>query len=113
MHTASMPRSCRSSAMPVWSNVPSGRRTGAECNISHISSTSTVLAVSLSCHDDRPAAERLPDVLEPGIHRVRRRWIRGFTAFQLARPLRTVVLMVPACPESGWLGRAARPRPAS
>ena len=31
--------------------------------------------------------------------------------FQLARHARTVMLMVPVCPESGFLGRAARPRP--
>jgi hypothetical protein len=31
-------------------------------------------------------------------------------AFQLARRGRIVVLMVPACPESGFLGRAERPR---
>jgi len=32
-------------------------------------------------------------------------------AFQLVRRIRTVRLMVLACPESGFLGRAARPRP--
>jgi hypothetical protein len=32
-------------------------------------------------------------------------------AFQLVRCLLTVMLMVPVCPESGFLGRAARPRP--
>jgi hypothetical protein len=34
-------------------------------------------------------------------------------AFQLVRRKRTVLLMVPACPESGFLGRAARPTMAS
>jgi hypothetical protein len=29
-------------------------------------------------------------------------------AFRLVRRIRTVMLMVPACPESGSLGRAAR-----
>jgi hypothetical protein len=51
--------------------------------------------------------------MEPGIHCVRTRWIRGFMAFQLVRRTRTVMLMVPVCPESGFLGRAARLRPAS
>ena len=57
-------------------------------------------------HEDRPAAERLPnacrtlpdaspDALEPGIHGVRTHWIRGFMAFQLARYTRTVLLTVP------------------
>ena len=32
-------------------------------------------------------------------------------AFRLVRRIRAVMLMVPACPESGSLGRAARPRP--
>jgi hypothetical protein len=31
-------------------------------------------------------------------------------AFHRARHARTVMLMVPACPESGFLERAARPR---
>jgi len=34
-------------------------------------------------------------------------------AFQLARHTRTVMLMVPVCPESGFLGHAARSRPTS
>jgi hypothetical protein len=38
---------------------------------------------------------RLPDVMDPGIHSVRTRWVRGFMAFQLARPTRIVVLVVP------------------
>jgi len=32
-------------------------------------------------------------------------------AFEWARRIRTVMLMVSACFESGLLGRAARPRP--
>jgi hypothetical protein len=32
-------------------------------------------------------------------------------AFDLARRIRTVMLMVPVCPEFGFMGRAARPRP--
>jgi len=44
--------------------------------------------------------------MEPGIHCVRTRWIRGFMAFQLVRRTRTVMLMVPVCPESGSLGIA-------
>jgi hypothetical protein len=62
-------------------------------------------------HDDRPRAERLPDVLEPGIHRTRTHWNWGFMAFQLVRRIRTMMLMVPVCPESGFLGRPARLRP--
>ena len=44
----------------------------------------------------------LPDAMEPDIHCVRTHWIRGFIAFRLARRARTVVLMVPAWPESGF-----------
>jgi hypothetical protein len=62
-------------------------------------------------HDDRPARGRLPDAMEPGIHCARTHWIRGFMAFQLVRCARIVVLMVPVCPESGFLGRAARAGP--
>ena len=51
-----------------------------------------------------------PDVLDPGIHGAGTPWIRGFMAFRLARRTRAVMLMVPVCPESGFLGRAARPR---
>ena len=46
-------------------------------------------------HEDRPAAGGLPDALEPGIHGVGTRWIRGFMAFQLTRYTRTVLLTVP------------------
>ena len=35
------------------------------------------------------------DVLDPGFHCVRTRWIRGFIAFQLVRRIRIVMLMVP------------------
>ena len=49
----------------------------------------------------------LPDVLKPDIHGVSTHWNRGFMAFQLARRTRTVVLMVPAWPESGF-GRSAQ-----
>ena len=59
------------------------------------------------------AAERRPDALDPGFHCARTRWIRGFMTFQLARRTRSVMLMVPVCPESRFLRRAARPRPAS
>ena len=44
-----------------------------------------------------------PDNMKPGIHRVGTHWIRGFMAFQLVRRLRTVMLMVSVCPESGFL----------
>ena len=50
----------------------------------------------------------LPDAMEPGIHCVRTHWIRGFMAFQLVPRMRTVMVMVPRCPESGFLGRTAR-----
>ena len=46
----------------------------------------------------------LPDVMKPGIHGARTHWILGFMTFQLARRTRIVMLMVPACPESGFLG---------
>jgi len=47
----------------------------------------------------------LPDALKPTFTM---HWIRGSMAFQLARRTRTVVLMVPTWPESGFRGRAAR-----
>ena len=53
----------------------------------------------------------LPDAMKPGTHGVKTHWIRGFMAFQLARRMSAVMLMVPACPESGFQGRPARPRP--
>ena len=54
----------------------------------------------------------VPDALEPGIHYVRTHWIRGFMTFRRVRHARIVMLMVPVCPESGFLERAARPPPA-
>ena len=53
----------------------------------------------------------LLNALDPGFHCVRAHWIRGLMAFDLARRIRTVMLMVPVCPESGFIGRAARPQP--
>ena len=50
----------------------------------------------------------LPDPLDPGFHCVRTHWIRGFMAFRLARRTRTVMLMVPVCPESGFLSEDGR-----
>jgi hypothetical protein len=44
----------------------------------------------------------LRDAMEPDIHCVRTHWNQGFIAFELARRGRTVVLMVPAWPESGF-----------
>ena len=41
--------------------------------------------------------------MKPGIHCVRTHWIRGFMAFQLAERARAVMLMVPVCPECGFL----------
>ena len=52
------------------------------------------------------ACPTLPDVVKPGIHGVKTHWIRGFMAFQLVRRTRIVMLMVSACPESGFLGGA-------
>ena len=37
----------------------------------------------------------LPDAVKPGFHCVRTRWIRGFMAFQLVRPTRIMLLVVP------------------
>ena len=53
----------------------------------------------------------LPDAVELGFHCVRTQWIRGFMTFRLARRAQTVMLMVSACPESGFLGHAARAPP--
>jgi hypothetical protein len=50
----------------------------------------------------------LPDALDPGFHCVRTRWIRGFMAFRLAQHARTVMLMVPVRPESGFLSADRR-----
>ena len=44
----------------------------------------------------------MPDAMKPDIHGVRAHWIRGFMAFQPAPRTRTVVLTVPAWPESGF-----------
>jgi hypothetical protein len=52
--------------------------------------------------------DALPDALELGFHCVRTRWIRGFIAFHLAQHARTVMLMVPVCPESGFLSEDRR-----
>ena len=45
----------------------------------------------------------LPDAMKPGFQCVRTHWIRGFMGFQLVRRRRTVMLLVPMCPESGFL----------
>jgi hypothetical protein len=42
--------------------------------------------------------------MKPGIDCVRTHWIRGFMAFHWVRRVRIVMLMVPTCPESGFLG---------
>jgi hypothetical protein len=41
--------------------------------------------------------------MKPGFHGVRAHWIRGFMTFQMARRTRIVMLLVPLCPESGFL----------
>ena len=62
-------------------------------------------------HRTSDIGRRTSGALEPRIHGVRTHWIRGFMAFQLAWRTRTVMLVVPVCPESGFLGRAIRSRP--
>jgi hypothetical protein len=49
-----------------------------------------------------PDALDPPDALDSGFHCVRTHWIRGFMAFRLVRRILTVMLMVLACPESGF-----------
>jgi hypothetical protein len=51
----------------------------------------------------------LSDALEPGIHCVRAHWIRGFIGVLTGPEQANVRLMVSASPESGFLGRPARP----
>ena len=50
------------------------------------------------------------DAVESGLQCVRTHWIWGFMAFKLVRRIQAVMLMVPMWPESGFLGRAVRPR---
>jgi hypothetical protein len=38
--------------------------------------------------------DALPDALDPGFHCVRTHWIRGFMTFELARRIRTLVVLV-------------------
>ena len=78
-----------------------------EGNTSHIGTTSTVSLGSFWVdHDDWSAAGRSEtgnplrqNALDPGFHGVR-----------MVRRMRTVMLMVPTWPESGFLGRATRLR---
>jgi hypothetical protein len=69
----------------------------------------------------RASPAHRPAALDPGFHGVRAHWTRGFMAFGRVRHTRIVMLMVPACPESGFsnvppgrarrtLGRTKRPR---
>jgi hypothetical protein len=44
----------------------------------------------------------LTDAVKPGFHCVRAHWIRGFMTFHRVRHARTVMLMVPVWPESGY-----------
>jgi hypothetical protein len=46
-------------------------------------------------HEYRPTPGHLPNALDPGFHRVRTQWIRGFMAFQPIRRTRIVLLVVP------------------
>jgi hypothetical protein len=50
--------------------------------------------------------------MKPAIQCARTHWIRGFMTFQLAERTRTVMLMMPVCPECGfsWTGRPAEAR---
>src|SRR5215468_6992972 len=48
----------------------------------------------------KPETAKHQNAMKPGIHCVRAHWIRGFMAFRRARHARTVMLMVPMCPES-------------
>ena len=41
------------------------------------------------------------DAVKPGFQCVKTRWNQGFTAIRPAPPAPIVILMVPACPESG------------
>src|SRR5215470_10835633 len=49
----------------------------------------------------------------PESRNTRTHWIWGFMTFLLARRTRIVILMVPVCPESGFLAHAAEPRSTS
>ena len=42
-----------------------------------------------------PLADASRNVMDPGFHGVRTRWIRGFMTFRLARHTRALMLMVP------------------
>jgi hypothetical protein len=53
--------------------------------------------------------DALPDALNPGFHCVRTHRIPGFIAFQRARRTRTMRLMVPVGPGSGFRERIIRP----
>ena len=53
-------------------------------------------------HLATPKTAKHQDALEPGFHCVRTHWIPGSMAFQLARRIETVMLMVPVRPESGF-----------
>jgi hypothetical protein len=67
-----------------------------------VSCHSSGAAGGLPARTPHPLLDALaaPDALDPGFHCVRTHWIRGFMTFQLARRTRTVMLMVPVCPES-------------
>jgi hypothetical protein len=77
-----------------------GRYASVEGNTSHIGTTSPC----------RAPGGRLADAMNPEIQCARTHWIQGFMTFQLVRRIQTVMLMVPVCPESDFLGYAARPR---
>ena len=92
----SMPRSPCSSATPFSRLSPvSTTRTRKATLVTSAAphSGQLILIMTIGLLPDRSG--RLPDVMDPGIHGVRTRWIRGFMAFQLDRRARTVMLVVP------------------
>ena len=94
----------------AYPHVPRGRAS-VEGNTSHIGTTSVV---SLGSFGLIMTVGLRPDAVKPGIHCVRTIAVDpGFHGVRMVRCMRTMILMVPMCPESGFLGRATRLRPAS
>ena len=94
---------------------PGGALHGRGIQTSHISTTSTVIrsawvimTIGMLPDASRTHTGHVPDALEPGIHCVRTHWIRGFMTFRRVRHARIVMLMVPVCPESGFLSEDGR-----
>jgi hypothetical protein len=106
-----MPRSFISSATPSSRSPRRGGGRARKATPVTSASPAPYLRAANVDHDDRPAPGRLPDAMEPGIHCARTPWIRGFIAFQLVRRAWIVMLMVSACPESGFWGVPHGPGP--